>query len=128
VGQSFDDVLEAFDSLYRLLCDKRDAVGAMALWASDDDVALFGSDQSDRALGQRAVREHLEAIAGSSSTLVFVWHERYVHIEGDAAWVSAIGTLTVDSRASTYQVTAVFVWREGRWLWHTHSGSEPRAS
>jgi hypothetical protein len=24
-----------------------------------------------------------------------------------------------------YRVTAVFVRRDGRWLWHTYSGSEP---
>jgi hypothetical protein len=28
-------------------------------------------------------------------------------------------------RTSSYRVTGVFVRRAGRWLWHTHSGSEP---
>jgi len=51
-------------------------------------------------------------------------------MEGDAAWVSAVGELNytpLDGPRQTgpYRLTAVFVRRDRRWLWHTYSGSEP---
>jgi len=53
-----------------------------------------------------------------------------VTVEGDAAWVIALGDLTyslpgTEPRTVQYRLAAVFVRRDGRWLWHTFSGSEP---
>ncbi len=45
--------------------------------------------------------------------------------DGDVAWINANGTLAVAGKQSDYQITAVFVRRDGRWLWHTFNGSEP---
>jgi hypothetical protein len=55
---------------------------------------------------------------------------RRVTVEGDAAWVSAIGDYRYapPGEAPTggpFRATAVFLRRDGRWLWHTYSGSEP---
>jgi ketosteroid isomerase-like protein len=123
-----NELLEVFASLYRLLCDERDAEAAIALWATDADIALFGSEESDTGVGPEAVHAHLVAIAAAKSDISFEWRERQVHVEGETAWVNASGTLAVDGRRSAYQVTGVFVRRNGRWVWHTHSGSEPRPS
>jgi ketosteroid isomerase-like protein len=123
-----NEALHAFASLYRLLCEERDAEAATALWAADADIALFGSEESDTAVGPAAVQAHLVAIAASKSDISFAWHEQHVHVEGEAAWVNAAGTLRVNGHRSAYQVTGVFVRRDGRWVWHTHSGSEPRPS
>jgi len=107
------------------VCDERAADAAWALWATDDDVTLFGSERSDTARGPGEVRRHLEAIAASAATIRFDWDERRVHVEGDVAWVTASGTLTVDGRAAPYQAACVLVRRDGAWRWHTFSGSEP---
>jgi ketosteroid isomerase-like protein len=123
-----NEVLDVFASLYRLLCEERDAKAAIALWADDADIALFGSEEGDTGIGPEAVHAHLVAIAAAKSDISFAWHEQQVHVEGDAAWVNASGTLTVNSLRSAYHVTGVFVRRGGRWVWHTHSGSEPRPS
>jgi ketosteroid isomerase-like protein len=123
-----NELLDVFASLYRLLCEERDAEAAIALWAADADIALFGSEESDAAVGPTAVHAHLVAIAASKSEISFAWHEQQGHVEGDAAWVNASGTVTVNGRRSAYHVTGVFVRRDGRWVWHTHSGSEPRPS
>jgi ketosteroid isomerase-like protein len=120
------DPLTVFDALFRLVCDKRDAAAAGALWAADDDVTLFGSEQVDTARGPGEVREHLKAIAGADATIRFAWDDRRVHVEGDVAWVTATGTLTVDERVAPYQAACVLVRRAGAWRWHTFSGSEPR--
>ena len=123
-----EELLDLFAFLYRLVCDERDADAAIALWAQDEDIALFGSEEGEADVGPAAVHAHLVAIAAAPSAISFAWDERRVHVEGEAAWVSASGTLTVDGRRSLYRATGVFVRREGRWLWHTHSGSEPRPS
>jgi ketosteroid isomerase-like protein len=109
------------------VCEERDATAAFAVWAEDGDVTLFGSEQADTARGPAEMRAHMEAIAGANATIRFDWNDKRVHIEGDVAWVTASGTLTVDERVAPYQVAGVLVRRAGEWRWHTFSGSEPRA-
>jgi ketosteroid isomerase-like protein len=121
------DPLAVFDALFRHVCEERDAAAAFALWAEDDDVTLFGSEQADTARGSADLRAHMEAIAGSAGTIRFAWTDKRVHVEGDVAWVTASGTLTVDEKVAPYQVACVLVRREGEWRLHTFSGSEPRA-
>jgi ketosteroid isomerase-like protein len=108
------------------VCDARDAEAGVALWAEDADIALFGSERSDRARGPAEVRKHLEAIAQSQATIRFSWDDAVVHREGDVAWVTATGTLDVDGTTTPYQAAAILVRRGDSWLWHTFSGCEPR--
>jgi ketosteroid isomerase-like protein len=108
------------------VCEERDAAAAFALWAEDDDVTLFGSEQADTSRGPAELRVHLGAIAGASATIRFAWNDKRVRVEGNVAWVTASGTLTVDDRVAPYQVAGVLVRRAGKWRWHTFSGSEPR--
>jgi ketosteroid isomerase-like protein len=119
------DPLAVFDALFRHVCEERDAGAAFALWADDDDITLFGSEQSDTARGPAEMRAHMGAIAGAAATIRFAWTDKRVHVEGDVAWVTASGTLTVDERSAPYQVAGVLVRRAGEWRWHTFSGSEP---
>jgi ketosteroid isomerase-like protein len=127
VTEPTNELLGVFASFYRVLCEERNVEAASALWAKDEEIALFGSEESDTAVGPDAVRAHLVAIATARSDISFTWHEQQAHVEGDAGWVNASGTLTVDGRQSAYRATGIFVRRGGRWLWHTHSGSEPRS-
>jgi ketosteroid isomerase-like protein len=120
------DPLAVFDALFRHVCEERDAGAAFALWAEDGDVTLFGSEQADAARGPAELRTHMEAIAGASATIRFVWADKRVHVEGDVAWVTASGTVAVDDDVTPYQVVAVLVRRGSDWRWHTFSGSEPK--
>jgi ketosteroid isomerase-like protein len=120
------DPLAVFDALFRHVCEERDAVAAFALWAEDDDVTLFGSEQGDTARGPAELRTHMEAIASANATIRFAWTDKRVHVEGDVAWVTASGTLAVDENVSPYQVACVLVRRGGAWRLHTFSGSEPK--
>ncbi len=119
-------MLESFRAFYRELCDERDAGAAGALWAADEDVVLVGSDATDASFGPAALHAHLAAVAAYPEQISFTWDDARAHVEGDAAWVSARGTIVVGERRSPYQSTGIFVRRGERWLWHTHSGSEPR--
>jgi RimJ/RimL family protein N-acetyltransferase/ketosteroid isomerase-like protein len=117
--------LAAFDALYDAVLGAHDADAALALFAPDGDIVMWGSEEAERAVGPAAVGELLRGIAASPATLAFRWRERRVHVEGHAAWINAAGAVDVDGRASAYRVTAVLVRRAGAWRWHTHSGSEP---
>ena len=127
------DVLRAFDALFEALTAERNADAGTQLFAPDDDVVMWGSDEPEQAVGLAAVGALHRGIAAFSGRLAFRWHQRHVHVEGGAAWVNAAGELTVDSpraepRTSSYRLTAVFVRRDSRWRWHTFSGSEPAPS
>jgi uncharacterized protein (TIGR02246 family) len=127
------DVLRVFDALFETLTRQRDAEAGAELFADDADIVMWGSDESEQAIGREAVAELHRGIAALSGELTFRWHQRHVHIEGDAAWVNAAGQVGVRlageaTRVSSYRTTAVFVWRGGAWRWHTFSGSEPNPS
>lgn len=120
------EVVALFEQFYRAICEQRVAANGAALWASDVDVAMLGSERGEVAVGPDAVRRLLDAVATSPRQIAFAWDEHRVHVEGDVAWLTASGTATVDKRDSLYRTTAIFVRRGGRWSWHTYSGSEPR--
>jgi hypothetical protein len=120
------DPLDVFDAFYRVLCDERDADAFMALWANDDDITMWGSEEGERAVGHEQIRALADSIVEWEWQLSFAWKDRGVHVEERVAWVNARGTFTLDGREHHYRVTAVLVQREGRWRWHTYSGSEPR--
>lgn len=133
VGQPPEaEVLHAFDALFDELLRARDPNAGLHLFADDPDIAMWGSLAHEQATGRDAISQHHDEITRWEATLEFDWKVRDVHVEGQAAWVNAAGTMTVNyddgrERTAAYRLTAVFVWRDGRWRWHTFNGSEPRA-
>jgi ketosteroid isomerase-like protein len=124
-----DEVLAAFDALFEALLVRADPDEGVSLFV-DDDMVFWGSGREELALGRTALAELFRGIAEIGDAIAFEWFHRQVHVEGDAAWASAIGQFRhtpADGSAQSgpYRVTAVFVRRDGRWLWHTYSGSEP---
>ncbi len=117
--------LDAFDEFFRLVTEAGDSEAAARLWASADDTVLFGSEKSDTSRGFDAIQAHIKAITSAETTIRFTWNDRQVSTDGDVAWINAAGTLDVGGKQSDYQITAVLVRRDGRWLWHTFNGSEP---
>jgi ketosteroid isomerase-like protein len=117
------DPLAVFDALLRAILEDRDPDAFMALWAEDDDVAMWGSELTERGDGRAGIRVLGEAIAAHPGEIRFTWDERHVHEVGDVAWINAAGSVN----GSPYRMTAVLVRRAGEWRWHTFSGSEPRA-
>ena len=121
-------VLAAFAALYAAATEARDAQAIVELFDDDEGITFWGSDEPEQALGGREVRALAEAIVASPVSFHFDWRETRAQVAGDVAWVNAAGTLTLAGAADRtvpYRVTAVFVRRDGRWLWHTHNGSEP---
>ena len=116
---------ETFQLLFKTILEDRDVDAFMDCWAGDDDVTMWGSDLHERAVGREAIRALGTQIAGSQHVLRFDWDETHAHDEGDTGWINASGSLYVDGKRADYRLTAVFVRRDGRWRWHTFSGSTP---
>jgi ketosteroid isomerase-like protein len=100
------------------------------LFVEDADITFWGSEEAEEAVGPSALRAFAAAAATGEDSFRFEWPERRVQIAGDVAWVNAVGTCEwtpagEDTRLVSYRLTAVLVRRDGRWLWHTHHGSEP---
>ncbi len=125
------DVLAVFDALFERATRDRDAKAAAAIFAADEDVTMWGSDEAERAVGPEAVRALLSSVASSPAELAFRWNERRVHVEGDTAWVAACGEASATrpdggARTIPYRVVSVFVRRDGAWRVHTYCGAEPQ--
>ena len=124
-----DDAIRTFDALFTAACIDRDHTAAAALFA-DDGISFSGSDLAERATNKAELLALLSDIAASPNALRFAWTEKRAHVEGDVAWVNAVGTATVlgpaGARTIPYRVTAILRRRAGRWAWHTFAGSEPR--
>jgi ketosteroid isomerase-like protein len=116
------DPLATFHALFRSVLDERDPDAFMALWAEEDDVAMWGSELTERADGRAELRTLGESIAAHPGEIRFTWDDLHVHKHGDIAWINAAGSVN----GSPYRMTAVLVRRAGEWRWHTFSGSEPR--
>jgi ketosteroid isomerase-like protein len=117
------DPLATFAALFRAVLEERDVDAFMALWAEDDDVAMWGSELTERGDGRAQIRTLGESIAAHPGEIRFTWDDQHVHEHGDVAWINAAGSVN----GSPYRMTAVLVRRAGEWRWHTFSGSEPRA-
>jgi ketosteroid isomerase-like protein len=91
---------------------------------------FWGSTEDEIAYGPEAVAELLREITGSPTRTSSTWGRRPVTVEGDVAWVNAVGELRVENpdarlKSAPYRTTAVFVRRDDAWRRHTFSGSEP---
>jgi hypothetical protein len=118
-------VSDCFQQLFKAILDDRDVNAFMDCWAGDADVTMWGSDLHERAVGREAIHALGTQIAGAQHILRYEWDETRIHDEGDTAWLNASGALYVDDKRADYRLTAVFVRRDGRWRWHTFSGSIP---
>ncbi len=110
-------MLAAFDALFGALLKRGDADEAMSLFA-DDDVVFWGSGSEEQALDRAALAQLFGAITRIGDALSFHWSVLRVTVEGDAAWVSAVGDYRYAppgeaATGGTYLLTAVFVRREG---------------
>src|ERR1700722_10203331 len=103
---------ETLDSLFRALCEDRDAAAATALFVDDEDAVMWGSQLEERAVGLGKIGELHRAIAESPANVAFRWSDRTVHVEDDVAWVNAAGEVVVEvdqepPRTGAYRAIAV---------------------
>jgi ketosteroid isomerase-like protein len=117
---------QAFDALFKAVLTDRDADAALALWADDADITMWGSDLPEKAVGRAEVHELLKGIAGARTRLSFRWDERRAHTVGNTAWINAAGTIAVNGGApAAYRLTVVFIYNGDTWQIHTFNGNVP---
>ncbi len=124
-------VLAAFDDLDRAL-ERRDRAAVEALWVTDEDLTFWGSAAPEAAVGPAGLRGLLDLLDAVPGSFALTWSARRLRVSGDVAWVNAEGVATWERPGEgvarlPYRQTAILVRRAGRWLWHTHHGSEPTA-
>lgn len=119
-------VLAAFNALIDHIANGRVSETAAA-FTEDADVALFGSEVSDRAIGPAEVRAHFVAIYARPYRILFDLQPGKVSAHGNVAWLTADGNyrLSTGDERKPYRLTAVFERRAGKWLLQLFSGSEP---
>jgi uncharacterized protein (TIGR02246 family) len=125
-------VLEVVDALDAAFA-RRDASAVLDLFVEDDDIVFFGSAQTEQAMGRAELSRRLAALLAlpevAEGSFEVAWGERRVRIDGDVAWVTALGHATWSSSRRVvdfpYRLSGVLLRRHGRWLWHSHHGSEP---
>jgi ketosteroid isomerase-like protein len=125
-----EEVWEAFIALDDAFA-RGDTDAVIAGFVADDDLTLWRSSQTERAVGPIELRGFLERIAGWSGAFTIAYDEHRVRVEGDVAWLNAEGTATWDDgkgdvKQMPHRVTAVFRRVDGGWLCHTRNGSQPR--
>ena len=117
-------VLAAVDVFFDHLANRR-LDEAVECFAPDADVALYGSEVSEVAIGPTALREFLGGIFRKAGPR-FTFKERAISAAGDVAWLTAAATVTIgDAVAGSYRLTLVLERRDGHWLIVLFNGSEP---
>jgi uncharacterized protein (TIGR02246 family) len=124
------EVVAAFEALETALCRQRNGEAAARLFVDEDDAMMWGSAPDEVAVGKAAIGELFRALtAANCEPFAFRWDVRKVRVEGDVAWVNAVGEWVDESsgrrETGPYRVSAVLLRRDGAWRWHTFTGSEP---
>jgi len=123
-------VRQALSDLHDAL-DRRDVEAIRALCR--DDVVFFGSAEGEEATDRDQIAAMLTTLAPATAGSGFAleWTSVGVDVEGDVAFLTAIGTATFTSsrgaESSRYRLTGALVRDGDRWLWRCHHGSEPAA-
>lgn len=117
-----------FDALSEM-CAQRDLEGILALFSSDADVSLVGSEAGETARGPSELRSFFEQLFRRPGTFSFDWRSREISARGDVAWFFADATAiyTEGENVTTvpYRMTGILERENNRWLIAHYHGSEP---
>jgi ketosteroid isomerase-like protein len=106
----------------------KDLEGILALFSSDADVTMMGSEDWEMGIGPDRVRAIYTRLftRGDSATWEWKWHQ--VSSSGSIAWLLATGIVSVTKAgvetSGPYRLSAVFEQKNGRWYWMQFHGSE----
>jgi ketosteroid isomerase-like protein len=104
----------------------RDLDTLLAAFVNNSDVALYGSEISEVAIGPEALRHFLQRICALPSGPRLTASEWRISTNSDVAWLTAPARVAIgETVADPYRVTLVLEKRNGRWLIALFNGSEP---
>jgi ketosteroid isomerase-like protein len=112
------NVIELIDA-FGIALFARDLEASMALLADMPDLAVIPSEGVDVYRGPQAVRAFLDQIYNGPRRYGWVWDDRWISVDDDAATFVAVGTETVDEGNNRsvipYCLTGVAVSTSGGW-------------
>lgn len=120
-----DGALRAFVAALRT----RDPEAILALFT--DNASVFGSEDSEVAIGSTSLRAFVRGLCGQSGTLGWSWQVTAAGRDGDVVWFVAPGVaeLTADDGAVTrvdpYRLSGVLRRTPAGWRFELFNGSEP---
>jgi ketosteroid isomerase-like protein len=119
------EILAAAEAFFAALAT-RNLDDLLAAFVRDPDVALYGSEVSEVAVGPAALRQFLQRICALPIGPRFTLGEWRVSAGGEVAWLTAPARVAIgEAVADPYRVTLVLERRGGRWLIALFNGSEP---
>lgn len=123
--QTATAIRTGIDALFTALAEGR-ADAALACFANDD-VALFGSEAGEAALGPAALTAFLQSLLARAGPRFSLSEPVSLSVNGDTAWFACDATVAtpVSETPLPYRVVGILVRRDGRWRWALFSGSEP---
>jgi ketosteroid isomerase-like protein len=96
-----------------------------------DNASLFGSEDTEFAIGKLALRTFLTELLNQPRTISWEWQVTAAGCDGDVVWFVAPGAavLTGDdgtvTRVEPYRLSGVLRATRGGWLFELFNGSEP---
>ena len=114
----------AIDALFAAVSAGR-ADDAAACFVADDDVALYGSEEGEVAIGPTNLKNFLDALLARPGPRFELAAPLEISVAGDAAWFASDAAVHIGGARIPYRLAGVLVRRDGRWLWTLFSGSEP---
>lgn len=97
-----------------------------------NDFLFIGSTEGEEVSGRGdGTKAMFDAIACRSEGARFKleWESVDVNVEGDLAFLAALGTATFETKyrttSSRYRLTGILERSGEKWLWRVHHGSEP---
>jgi ketosteroid isomerase-like protein len=120
------EVFAALDDFFENLANRR-LEETLTAFAPDADVALYGSEVSEIAIGPDALRRFFRRIFEELGGPRFAFRQRRLSSSASVAWFVADAEVVLGAHvASPYRLSGVLEKRDGRWLWLLFNGSEPR--
>jgi ketosteroid isomerase-like protein len=101
----------------------------IAAFTMDDDVAMYGSETGEAAVGPDQLRQFFADIYARPYRVLFTLGKCSISVAGHVAWFTGDGSyrLSTGDEPHPYRLTGVLERRRDRWLWQLFSGSEPLA-
>ncbi len=114
---------------FRNTVAQRNMQGVIALFSTDPDIFILGSEENELARGPDQLRKFFERIFSRPVTYNFEWKSYAVSVADYVAWVAINALVRVKGNgrdtSSPYRITAVLEKRNDMWLLMHYHGSEP---
>ena len=117
--QVASEVASAIDRMANAYAS-RDLTAAMACFAADPDIVLYGTGRDEKRVGPQEIRTQIERDWSQTDQVELAFTSQSISAAGDVAWAALDGSFEVraggDAVSIPARVTFVLEKRGGSWL------------